>query len=248
VDRGLYFGGDTVMPADTGNSTFRARCRQWRETCPAFTGHLLANLNLSPMGQEVPVPTRVIPLTALVASLCVACAAPPADSPDSEAAAAGPRDLILLEGSGTDAVVSEIEAGRTVLAPARDETGVRTPASAVEPAHVHVVVEPPAPRLTAEVVPAGTGIAMPAMRLPRVAAADAAEAGGPADAGHGDATVAADDRPERGRGVIIRGGVRVEDDCAIHMPGRTAIPTQGVLINERGPRVGLPSFPRGGFR
>ncbi|MEX1182513.1 MAG: hypothetical protein WEF86_04710 [Gemmatimonadota bacterium] len=42
-------------------------------------------------------------------------------------------------------------------------------------------------------------------------------------------------------GIIIRGGVMDDDDCKIHRPATPPMrPAAGALVNERGPRLGLP--------
>jgi hypothetical protein len=78
-------------------------------------------------------------------------------------------------------------------------------------------------------------------------AAGAGQAAGPADTGSGD-VAAVEPRAGRRPGVIIRGGVIEDDDCALHLPrggGVMAIPPPDALVNDRAPRVGITGGPPG---
>jgi hypothetical protein len=112
-------------------------------------------------------------------------------------------------------------------APVPQPTQVTTPEAPPQPVEPAIVAE-------AETVPT----AGPAAHQHEPGSALAAKGGAPSGADE-------DNRAPFGRGILIRGGVGVHDDCAIHRP-RLAPPEP--LINDRMPQVGNTGIPLGGVR
>lgn len=226
--------------------------------------------------------TRLV--AGLLAGFAAACAGPAERTVESADAETEPRDLSLLDAPAAASVLSDIEAGDIEPVPARRHQSAvsAAPQGDVHAEHVRPQPTEPAPFVMAT---AGT-VTAPAVAVPRsrptVMDAPAEGAADATAAGSGDAE---DERPSTGRGILIRGGVGVDDDCALHMPGGRRVPTvialpglgqptlgapgpgeslaapepgaqqgtpnlvrpaQGALVNDRGPRTGLPRAGRGG--
>jgi hypothetical protein len=226
-------------------------------------------VNLSFSAAEVPVRTRILALAGPVLAVCFACSQPGDEASRSidEASAPEPGEVQLAitpQPTGTP-VASEIEAPRPKPKPVvrrvqRERAAAKaeappTPAASATP-------EPeaaPRPEIALAAVP----VAGPAPVRDPVASPDApAVAAAPED---GDHAHAGEEREgwtrggDRGPIVIIRGGRGgLNDPCAKHPPRPgigVGIDGIGTLVNprypdpvvgDRGPRIGRPSFPRGG--
>jgi hypothetical protein len=154
--------------------------------------------------------------TVVLTALVVACSNPPVDEASrSDADLPFELELALFAADGStdsDMVVSELElAGRETVAPAPAASAVRlaaapirSPRTAPEQPRAEVVTVQPAAQLP---------VAEPVDEIGPVAVATGGDTG---HAGHGR-----NDAPQvgRDRGIIIRGGVSVDDDCALHRPG-----------------------------
>lgn len=177
----------------------------------------------------------------VMAGLAAACADEPADMT---------RQVTLPDDAATgDAVASDIEVGEQVeSAPVqRAARAAGVPSPTVE-AENNAGIAPAMPGIDAYVVSSPARLHAPVLTVSRPAtvAATVDETADDQAPGIGD-----DDAFRPRPGVIIRGGVTEGDDCKLHMPhngGIMAPPRAGALINERGPRVGLPSIRGGGIR
>lgn len=231
---------------------------------------------------------RMLFAAGLVAAVAGACSNPPADTGlDIDAALEANLDLALSGGPAIEEpavpaieepavpVASPIEAPRPPEAEPKPERVRRRPA-AVRPrpkpeTNAPVVAEPKAepqlaqaeeeseePTFTLSPWPRTTDHVPEGATIPREGRGESEERGGAEDDGwHGRSAGSGNEQ------VIIRGGVRRRDPCAIHFPGgrggisiggiiggiifggggRSPLGPAGVLINERVQRVGPSQTP-----
>ncbi|CAN5656378.1 hypothetical protein BH23GEM10_BH23GEM10_00730 [soil metagenome] len=177
----------------------------------------------------------------VMSGLAAACAG---ESADMARQVALPGDA-----STGDAVASAIEVGEQVeSAPVQRAVRAAAAPSASVEAEDNAGSAPAVPEIQAYVVSSAARLQAPVVTVSRPAAA-VATVDEPSDE---PAPAIGDDGAFRPRpGVIIRGGVTEDDDCKLHMPGNGRLmtpPRAGALVNQRGPRLGLPAIRGGGIR